>query len=127
MEIQNCTYNQNPAYIYRINLDTSTAYLVEYNEGQEGEGTDTGPYNAFNGYYILPIEVIPDSAGNLYVLAANQIAEISASNAALNYPYQVALSQADYTTSADQVVTYANVGNASISAPAQSMPVWGSA
>ena len=118
MEIQNCTYNQNPAYIYRINLDTSTAYLVEYNEGQEGEGTDTGPYNAFNGYYILPIEVIPDSAGNLYVLAANQIAEISASNAALNYPYQVTLSQADYTTSADQVVTYANVGNASISAPA---------
>ena len=117
MVISGCAGISNPAFIYRINLSTSTAYLMEYNYGGTGTVTDTSiAFNAFSGYYIYPIEVIPDAAGNLYAMSLNQIAEISGSNAALYYP-TIAASQADYTTSADQIVTYANVGNASQTAP----------
>ena len=117
MEISGCAGISNPAFIYRINLSTSTAYLMEYNYGGSGTVTDTSiAFNAFSGYYVSPIEVIPDASGNLYAMSLNQIAEISGSNAALYYPTS-AVSQADYTTSADQIVTYANVGNASATVP----------
>jgi sugar lactone lactonase YvrE len=120
MEGSGCSGTTNPAYIYRINLNTSTAYLMEYNYGGTGTVTDASmAFNAFSGYYVHPIEVIPDASGNLYAMSMNQIAEISGSNAALYFP-QANGSQADFTTSADQIVTYANLGNAGIPAPALS-------
>jgi len=103
------TYGQ-PA-IWRVNLASGYAYLEALGNVQ-GSGTATSNYNAFYSYYVLPYSAIPDNAGNLYFITYNQVAELSGTNAALNF-----VERYDFTTSAPQFATYANVGNATEASP----------
>jgi sugar lactone lactonase YvrE len=115
-QIQSCPYAGYPA-VYRINPVTQTAYLMAdgMDASLNGMATDVA-FNAFLGYDETPYSAIPDYAGNLYVMTNNQIAEISGSNSALYMPSGSSGLQ-DYSTSADQTVTYVNVGNASDTIP----------
>jgi sugar lactone lactonase YvrE len=115
-EISGCIFAGYPS-IYRINLATQTAYLMADGMDASLNGTATNvAFNAFYGYAFSPYTAIPDPAGNLFVMTYNQIAEINGSSAALYMPSGSSNLQ-DFSTSADQIITYANVGNASETAP----------
>ena len=112
--------------VFRINLAAQTAYCIMMGNAASGSATNTEEsFNSFSSYYDNPFIVIPGFAGNLYVMTFNQIAEITGSNAALYMPNGYS-SQQDFSTSADQIVTYANVGNVGIFAPALSFVSTGS-
>jgi hypothetical protein len=123
-----CDPNNSPT-VYRINLNSQMAYplMYDYSEWEiEDTGALAGAFNAFYGYYVNPTFAIPDNAGNLYFFNwYGQIGLLSGSNAELSYPFvfppNTPLPQYDFTTSADQIVTYANVGNANQPIPAYSL------
>jgi hypothetical protein len=115
--------------VYRINLNSQMAYplLYDYDEwGIADTGMLAGTFNAFYGYYVNPTFAIPDNAGNLYFFNwYGQIGLLSGSNAELSYPFvfppNTPPQQYDFNTSADQIVTYANVGNANQPIPVYSL------
>jgi hypothetical protein len=115
--------------IYRINLNSQMAYPLMYDYSEWGiadEGTLAGAFNGFYGYYVNPTFAIPDNAGNLYFFNwYGQIGLLSGSNAELSYPFvfppNTPLPQYDFSASADQIVTYANVGNQNEPIPVYSL------
>ena len=109
--------------IYRINLATSTANEIEYSDSWKYFAAPA-VFNAFNGYDVYPVAAIPDNAGNIYFANgsnAAQIALLSGASATLDFPYtppgDTAYSTYDFTTSKDQTINYANVGNANYTVP----------
>jgi hypothetical protein len=104
-----------PPSIVRINIASATAYDEVVANAYPYGGTQTIGYNAFYFYGIYPVSPIADNAGNIFFTSWNQIAELSGQNAELDYTERY-----DYTTSAAQIATYANVGNASGIAPTYS-------
>ena len=99
--------------VFRINIATDYAYLEINGYGDFSNGTATSNYDAYYSYFIYPYSAIPDNQGNIYFTTYNQIGLLSGSSAALNYA-----SQNDFTTSAVQIASFANVGNAVAPAPA---------
>ena len=93
--------------VFRINTATDYAYLEINAYGDFSNGTATSNYDAYYNYFIYPYSAIPDNQGNIYFTTYNQIGLLSGSSAALNYT-----SQNDFTTSAVQVASFANIGNA---------------
>ena len=114
--LQGCPY-AGCSTVYHINPVTQTAYLMAdgMDASENGMPYETA-FNAFYGYDETPYTAIPDPAGNLYLMTYNQIAEISGLNSALYMPSGTS-GLADFSTSADQSVTYTNVGNASDTIP----------
>jgi hypothetical protein len=102
-----------PPSIVRINIATTTAYDEVVADAYPYGGTQSIGYNAFYFYGIFPVSAVSDNAGNIFFTSWNQIAELSGQSAELDFT-----SRYDFTTSAAQTATYANLGNASGAAPA---------
>jgi sugar lactone lactonase YvrE len=105
------SYNFPPS-IVRVNIASATAYDEVVANGYLYGATQSIGYNAFYFYGIFPVSAIPDNAGNIFFTSWNQIAELSGQNAELDFT-----EREDFTTSAAQTATYANLGNESGAAP----------
>jgi hypothetical protein len=101
-----------PPSIIRVNIASKTAYDEVVADAYPYGGTQSIGYNAFYFYAISPVSPVSDNAGNIFFTSYNQIAELSGQSAELDYTDRY-----DFTTSAAQTATYANLGNESTVPP----------